>query len=108
MATKEIYRVRKSWSDVKSQVGAYTVLENAKKACNNAGADYEVYNSKGEAVYPTKTETTKAPIQSATNTAAADPAKMWDYFKSQGLNDYGVAGLMGNLYAESGLRSCNL
>jgi hypothetical protein len=33
---------------------------------------------------------------------------MWDYFKSQGLNDYGVAGLMGNLYAESGFKPTNL
>jgi hypothetical protein len=33
---------------------------------------------------------------------------MWDYFKAKGLNDFGVAGLMGNLYAESGLRPTNL
>jgi hypothetical protein len=33
---------------------------------------------------------------------------MWNYFKSQGLNDYGVAGLMGNLYCESGLKPTNL
>ena len=33
---------------------------------------------------------------------------IWDFLKSQGLNDYGVAGLMGNLYAESALRSNNL
>lgn len=30
---------------------------------------------------------------------------VWDYFKGKGLTDYGIAGLMGNLYAESGLRS---
>lgn len=42
------------------------------------------------------------------DTSAADAKYMWNYFKSQGLNDYGVAGLMGNLYAESALRSCNL
>ena len=45
---------------------------------------------------------------SKVNTNAADPKKVWDYFKSHGLNDYGVAGLMGNLYAKSGLRACNL
>jgi len=33
---------------------------------------------------------------------------IWDYFKGKGLTDYGVAGLMGNLYAESGLRSNTL
>lgn len=49
---KELYRVRKTWEDAKSQVGAYTDLENAKKACNNAGEGYEVYNNKGVAIYP--------------------------------------------------------
>ena len=34
--------------------------------------------------------------------------KIWNYLKSKGLSDYGAAGLMGNLYAESGLRSNNL
>jgi hypothetical protein len=45
---------------------------------------------------------------SKVNTSAINDKTMWDYFKSKGLNDYGVAGLMGNLYAESGLRSANL
>ena len=34
--------------------------------------------------------------------------KIWNYLKSKGLNDYGVSGLMGNLYAESALNSKNL
>lgn len=34
--------------------------------------------------------------------------KIWQYFKDKGLNDFGIAGLMGNLYAESGLRPTNL
>ena len=33
---------------------------------------------------------------------------IWKYLKSQGLSDAGAAGLMGNLYAESGLRPNNL
>lgn len=33
---------------------------------------------------------------------------IWKFFKDKGLNDYAVAGIMGNLYAESGLRSNNL
>lgn len=33
---------------------------------------------------------------------------IWDFFHGKGLNDYGVAGLMGNLYAESGLMPNNL
>ena len=34
--------------------------------------------------------------------------KIWNYLKGAGLNDCGAAGLMGNLYAESGLRPDNL
>lgn len=34
--------------------------------------------------------------------------KIWNFLKGKGLNDYGIAGLMGNLYAESGLRPNNL
>ena len=37
-----------------------------------------------------------------------DSKRMWNYFKSKGLNDYGIAGLMGNLYHESGFKSTNL
>lgn len=34
--------------------------------------------------------------------------KIWNYLLSKGLNAYAVAGLMGNLYAESGLQPNNL
>lgn len=46
----ELYRVRKDWSDPKSQIGAYKSFENAKKiADQNAG--YNVYSSDGTCVY---------------------------------------------------------
>ena len=45
---------------------------------------------------------------SKVDTSAIDAKVMWDYFKSKGLNDYGIAGLMGNLYAESGFKPTNL
>lgn len=32
----------------------------------------------------------------------------WEYFRNKGLNDYAIAGILGNLFAESGLRSNNL
>ena len=49
-AAGETYRVRKSWSDSNSQIGAYTVLENAiGVAKKNQG--YNVYDSKGNCVY---------------------------------------------------------
>lgn len=34
--------------------------------------------------------------------------RIWNFLKGKGLNDYAVAGVMGNLYAESGLNPCNL
>lgn len=48
---KQLYRVRKSWADAKSQIGAFSSLENAKKACKNG---YAVFDSNGKQVYPTK------------------------------------------------------
>lgn len=44
----------------------------------------------------------------ATAAEMTDEEMIWFFFKDEGLSDYGVAGLMGNLYAESGLRSNNL
>ena len=47
-----LYRVRKSWSDASSQVGAYSVLANAKKKCDEVGNTvYTVYDNSGVAVY---------------------------------------------------------
>ena len=45
----ELYRVRKSWADVASQIGAFAVLENAIKVCKTG---YSVFDSKGNVVYP--------------------------------------------------------
>lgn len=45
------YRVRKSWEDVASQLGAYTILANAK-AMADKYPGYEVYDWNGKQVYP--------------------------------------------------------
>ena len=73
-ATSEMYRIRKSWTDAKSQIGAYTSLDNAKKAWKEG---YTIYNSKGEAVYPTATPapTPTTPAKPTTPAAPAAPAK---------------------------------
>lgn len=47
--SKQMYRVRKSWNDASSQIGAFSVLENAKKVCKTG---YYVYDEKGNVVYP--------------------------------------------------------
>ena len=48
-ATKELYRVRKTWKDSKSQKGAYTSLANAKKCADKYNLN--VYDSTGKEVY---------------------------------------------------------
>lgn len=55
---------------------------------------------------------TNAPVATVTGKAstgsAEDEKTIWDYLMGKFGNAFGVAGLMGNLYAESGLRSDNL
>lgn len=45
---EKYYRVRRSWEDAASQVGAYKTLANAKKACKEG---FTVYDWNGVAVY---------------------------------------------------------
>ena len=54
-----LYRVRKSWSDAKSQKGAFRDFDNAKK-CANANAGYKVFDASGNEVYPNKDTTSKS------------------------------------------------
>ena len=39
---------------------------------------------------------------------SSNQEKIWNYFKAKGLNEIGIAGLMGNLQAESGLNPMNM
>lgn len=48
---EKLYRVRKTWKDAKSQLGAFKSLENAKKACP---VGYSVFDENGKAVYSPK------------------------------------------------------
>lgn len=48
------YRVRKSWSDESSQLGAYVSLDNAKANCPTG---YAVYDWNGKEIYMNKPET---------------------------------------------------
>ena len=47
------YRVRKNWTDAKSQKGAFKILENAKK-CADENPGYKVFDADGNAVYESK------------------------------------------------------
>lgn len=50
-AVAPLYRVRKTWTDSKSQLGAYAVLDNAKKNCPSG---YSVYDETGKVIYTNK------------------------------------------------------
>ena len=59
--TATLYRVRKTWSDSKSQKGAFKVLSNAKK-CADDNAGYSVFDEKGTVVYTGKNTAVKKTV----------------------------------------------
>lgn len=93
--TKALYRVRKTWADSKTQKGAFSVLANAQR-CADENPGYSVFDANGVVVYP------KATAGTSTDKT------IWDFFTGKGLNAYAVAGITGNLYAESALKPTNL
>lgn len=58
--TEGYYRIRKAWSDSKSQKGAYKILSNAKK-CADANPGYSVFDNNGVNIYTPNTSTQTAP-----------------------------------------------
>lgn len=50
----------------------------------------------------------KPTIPETTVPATDNPSTIWNYFEEKGLNDFAVAGIMGNIYAESGFKPTNL
>ena len=89
---KKLYRVRKSWADVSSQLGAYEVLENAKRDCKDG---YTVYDWNGVAVYSKEAAAVKV-----------DPAESFD--KSLAGTYKVVAGDGLNLRAGADIRKTSL
>lgn len=62
-STNEIYRIRLSWDNPASQIGAYRILENAINTCKAANGNYKVFNSKGEIVYSASKASTPSEIK---------------------------------------------
>ena len=63
----------------------------------------------GQQSLPTNEKVVEKPNTAITIESEEDRARyIWNFLKNKGLNDYAVAGLMGNLYAESALRPNNL
>ena len=66
-ATDNLYRVRKTWADAKSQVGAYKSLTNAKRAVDSHPG-YAAFDGTGKQVYP-EPESSFQPYQVQVTTA---------------------------------------
>lgn len=99
------YRVRKTWKDAKSQLGAYTVLANAqKKADENEG--YFVFDMDGKAIYPVESEEVEE-LPTLPVTEEIDKL-LWDMLDELKFTPAGKAGMIGNIDAESGLKPNNL
>lgn len=54
--TSGYYRVRETWEDAASQVGAYKILANAITTCDKNPGTY-VFDTEGNAIYPETVET---------------------------------------------------
>ena len=56
VSTTKYYRVRKSWNDKNSQIGAFTVYQNSVN-CVDANPGYAAFDDNGNQVYPAVNQT---------------------------------------------------
>lgn len=86
--TDTLYRVRKSWKDIQSQIGAFSVLQNAINMANeNFG--YYVFDDKGTIVYAKKQELNSAPlyVSSTEKTKVKDITGTYYLWSSEVINN---------------------
>lgn len=87
-STQQLYRVRKSKDDAKSQVGAYSVKQNAIDACQKAGAGYHVFDSDYKIVYSYKAP--EAPVTLSSIAVTTMPTKT-NYIVGESYDGSGLA-----------------
>jgi N-acetylmuramoyl-L-alanine amidase len=80
-----MYRVRKTWADASSQIGAYSSLANAKAACKSG---YYVFDANGKIVYP---------VVNTTNTTISNTGEFKVKIKASVLNIRSGAGTSYNI-----------
>ena len=89
----------------------YTIEGNtsnqvARRTYNIGSSSIDGY---GRPKFDEEVQTTPVVLMGTASTGSAEDEKtIWDFLKGKGLNGFAVAGIMGNLYAESALRSDNL
>ena len=78
----------------------------ARRTYNIGSSSIDGY---GRPKFDEEVQTTPVVLMGTASTGSAEDEKtIWDFLKGKGLNGFAVAGIMGNLYAESALRSDNL
>lgn len=99
VVSTQMYRVRKSWAEGGSQLGAFTVLTQEVKDLCNKNAGYEVYNAIGTQVYPavTATKATIVPVTRVNNSIAQLQAE---------LNRQGAHLIVDGFYGPKTLKAC--
>ena len=70
------YRVRKTWKNAGSQVGAFKTLKQAKQ-CADQYAGYRVYNTSGKKVYVSLKLPYKVQVKTGTIPVRSGPAKTY-------------------------------
>lgn len=99
VASGFLYRVRKEWTDTRSQKGAFRILENAKR-CADANPGYSVYDADGNLIYPAETETPaeKTPAE----TQPATPAVKVPFLVRVSISDLNIRKGPGTNYDKTG------
>ena len=98
--TANLYRVRKTWEDAKSQIGAFGDLNNAKAACKPG---YTVFDSNGVKIYSVPNNSTVKPVEKPAATTvdkinvkyrAYSSGKWWgEVINYNNINSNGYAGI---------------
>ena len=90
--TEELFKVRKTWEDAKSQIGAFSSFSNAAKVATNG---YYVFNSEGEKLTE-NTQNSFNQIPSITYQVNSQNRWLGEITDMQNDNDNGYAGIIGS------------
>ena len=90
------YRVRLTWKDERSQLGAYLVLENAK---NNCPSGYKVFDHTGKVVYENKSKNATGGKTQWTEFQGLTESQAAEKILSLAVEDYKKSGILPSVTA---------
>ena len=102
--TEKWYRVRKTWTDEKSQKGAFKDLAKAKE-CADQNESYAVFDWNGAQVYPEKKQTAPEKAVEWAKQIAADNSHGYDNREGHRWGpDYACSSLIIQAYEQAGIK----